>query len=200
MKNYRITFGEDIHFDYWKHFDACEKTFYITIQNVFDFLKANGVEYMWFFYETYVEINFMHPNYDFEATKEIFLKMIPFEDVEFLESGKGEELTFADWYCDNEREKEFGAKRHDLCRQWVELYHEYKDDVDAGKGRVPQLARTIHTLANPLALNYWQEGKMCFFYGFQCLLLRRLSPKRVGWIMGKIFRHKKKESKVENQI
>ena len=98
--------------------------------------------------------------------------------------------SFVDWFCVGENEKEFGGKRHDLSRQFVELYNEYKDSVDNGKGLKEQVKRTIHTICNPLGLNYMDEAYICFSRGLICVLFRFFSFNKAVWIYKNIFRQK----------
>ena len=115
------------------------------------------------------------------------LKKEGIKDAKFLRPKNG---PCGDWFCTTEREREFGAKRHALCQEWIALYNEYKDVVDSGKGLDAQVDRTIHTLCNPLGLNYKDEYKICFRHGIGCWLFWHFPEKVARWIGKNILRRK----------
>lgn len=84
----------------------------------------------------------------------------------------------------------FGGRRHAICTNWIQNYMQHKDGVDGGKGLEEQVKRTIHTLCNPLGLNYLKEAKICFSRGLICLLFRFFKFSTAVWIYTKVFRQR----------
>jgi len=202
MNNYRVEYARkfEINLDYYNknkklQAEACNRfgdlpeKLWPEISLIYKKADELGITYIWHFYEPYVELTWLSDN---EANSEALIVYI-----ESLVSHYGDLVirrpkdgVFADWYCTSEREREFGAKRHAICAQWVRLYHEYKDCVDSGKGLNSQFARTIHTLANPLGLNYYDEAKICWRRVVMGTLLRYLSYEKASFVFFKILRFK----------
>lgn len=201
MNNYRVTFAHHIteKCDYWNSnsetiklkFKDLPNLLYPTISLILKEARELGIKYIWFFYEPYVEITWLSD--DELVSEELFTKIdeiLKAKNIKDVKRRYPVHGNFGDWFCNSDREMEFGAKRHDLCRQWIELYNEYKDAVDDGKGLQHQVRRTIHTLCNPLGLNFLDEARICFWRGILCLLFRFFLFKRAIWIYTKIFRQK----------
>lgn len=201
MNNYRVTFSSDIDVNYWNrnlqaessiNFNKLPNIYYPIINKILTCARNTGlINHIWFFYEPHVEITWLSDN---KKTSELFIRQIKRickqNNINNCKVTRPSAGKFGDWFCLNEREREFGAKRHSLCRQFVELYNEYKDDVDSGKGLEEQVKRTIHTLCNPLGLNYLDEARICFSRGLICLLFRFFSFQKAVWIYTKIFKQK----------
>jgi len=195
MNNYRanikVKFPKS--FNYWKNFDEARTLQYEMIQEIRWALKDKGIIYIWWFYEPHIEITwldnggFLGKKEAFEIVEQIARGYSHFESIKFMSPEDG---NFGDWFCENEREREFGALRHHYCAELAELFEIYDNDIIEGKGRIEQYKRTLHTLANPLALNYTDEAKACFSRGLICLLFRFFSFKRAVFIYTKIFRQK----------
>ena len=170
-------------------FAEVHKKLFPVIRDICDEARLYGIRYIWHFYEPYAEITWYandttpDANRLFEGWLKKKVEAAGYHDVEFQ---GGEQL--ADWFCLNEREREFGGKRHDLCNQFVTLVEEYRDAIEAGKGVHQQVKRTIHTICNPLGIGYWEEAKICFSRGLICLLFKVLPFKRAVWVYTKIFR------------
>lgn len=200
MNNYRVEYAKSIDVDYWnrrknlqaescQNFRDLPKKFWPELSKIYAKAEQLGIKYIWHFYEPYVEMTWLS---DDEKASEDLIVFI-WETVGHygdLNVRRPKDGVFADWYCTSEREREFGAKRHALCAEWVKLYNEYKDDVDKGKGLEYQVARTIHTLANPLGLNYQDEGRFCFRRGVAAFLYRYFSYNTSQFICKKILRFK----------
>ncbi len=199
MNNYRIEYGKSVECSYWNkskglqaesvpNFRDLPKKFWPDLSSIYAKAAELGIKYIWHFYEPYVELTWLSD--DVEASEKLieYVKsIIDYDDINVRRPADG---VFADWYCTSEREREFGAKRHALCAEWVKLYNEYKDAVDNGKGLEFQVARTIHTLANPLGLNYQDEGRFCFRRGVAAFLYRYFSYGTSQFICKKILRFK----------
>lgn len=205
MNNYRVTYGEFLNVNYWNktqrltplqaeasvNFRQLPEVQWPKISQFYQKAEELGIKYAWHFYEPYVELTWLTD--DKEAAEKLitFLEELNKEGkvkVYRPVNEKGEPSVFADWYCTSEREREFGAKRHDICAQWVQLYNEYKKDVDEGKGLEAQVGRTIHTLCNPLGLNYADEAKICFRRAIACKLFQYLPFSTARFIYKKILR------------
>ena len=193
LKNYRVTFLKSLDdtTDYWKDFPAVTK-WYPVIRQITDYAKKIEIEYIWFFYEPFIEITWLTKS---KIKSEALVGYIQFLATRYkitdVKEFGPEDGDFADWFCQTDREREFGGKRHDICRQWVDLYYDYKDDVDKGKGLKEQVKRTIHTLCNPLALNFKDEGKIALSRAIACLLFIYVKPRWLAlFIYKKIFRQK----------
>lgn len=201
LPNYRITFYHDREVDYWGRnrrglqaesfptFRQWADERYPLIEACIARIRMLGIEHVWWFHEPFIEITWLC---DDPARAELafievetFLTLNGVTDARRHPPSNGQ---FADWFCRNEEERLFGAKRHALSAQWVQLYREHQGAVDSGMGVRAQVGRTIHTICNPLGLNYIEEAKVCFSRGLICLLFRWLPFKRAVWIYKTIFR------------
>jgi hypothetical protein len=201
MNVYRATFLHDIECDYWGNnpkklqaesfvtFRTLHEKFYPIIRSIREQAKDLGVKYIWHFYEPYIEITwYSTPEQALEVygiIKKVLRECGLSDDIE-MPTGK----DMADWFCHNDKEREFGGKRHALCGEFVQLIDEYKDAIKEGKGVEEQVKRTIHTICNPLGLNYIDEAKICFSRGLICILFRFFNFNRAVWIYRNIFRQK----------
>ena len=204
MNNYRVNFSSpslDVH--YWNdlkglqaeskcNFSNLPSYYYPAINDILHKAKKLGIEQIWFFYEPDVELNWVC---DSQSKSLKLIEFIKFICGHYKLTLQEKILTpkdgnFVDWFCVGDVEREFGGKRHDLCRRFVELYNEYKSPVDDGKGLKAQVGRTIHTLCNPLGLNYMDEAHICFSRGLACLLFRFLPFEVARWVYKNIFRQK----------
>ena len=203
MTTNRITFGHDIDVDYWNNrqpslnvlpFKQHRDKYYPIIKRIREILSDNFCNDSWFFFEPYVEITWVYP--DFVDPKDVlskikrYLKRRNITDYKIGDNIKGH--NYGDWFCNSEKEKEFGCKVHVLCAEFVKLYYDYKDSVDNGKTLEKQISRTIHRLCNPLGLNFWDEAKICFRRGIICSVYTIFfeQPKISKFILEKIFRFK----------
>lgn len=187
MNNYRITFHHEDHgIDYWKDFGAAKK-FFPIVRQIFDVLVRHEVKLYWFFYEPFVEITWIDDGdkfKDIQSEIEPILFAAKISDEKWSTPANG---NFADWFCDSPEEMEFGAKRHALSTQYVLLCDEYADAIQKGKGVERQLSRTIHTIANPLTLNFKAEARLCLRRGVACALFSIFPHKVAVWIFRHIF-------------
>lgn len=202
MNNYRVEYARKFEkdFDYYNkdkkrspefsnRFCDLPAKLWPELSQIYAKADELNIKYIWHFYEPYVEITWLS---DDEAASEALISFIENLVLHYgdLVVRRPKDGVFADWYCTTEKEREFGAKRHALCAQWVRLYYEYKDCVDNGKGLNQQVARTIHTLANPLGLNYEDEARICWRRFVMGTLLRYLSFERASFVFYKILRFK----------
>ncbi len=199
MNNYRVEYARSVECSYWNkseglqaesepNFRDLPKKFWPDLSKIYTKASELGIKYIWHFYEPYVEITWLSDDPVISEKLVEYIKLIiDYDDLVIRRPADG---VFADWYCTSEREREFGAKRHALCAEWVKLYNEYKDAVDNGKGLEYQVARTIHTLSNPLGLNYQDEGRFCFRRGIAAFLYRYFSYNTSQFICKKILRFK----------
>lgn len=197
MNNYRITFAHHLQikkgkllqaeaYDYFK--DSLK--YYPVVEKILEKAKEIGIKDIWFFYEPYIEITWLS---DKDQSNELFHAAVQvcldnnIDDWKMLTPENGD---FGEWFCESEEEREFGAKRYSLCRQFVQLYNKYKEPVDKGKGLRKQVERTIHGLCNPLGLTYWEEAKLCFSRGLICLLFIFLPFEKAVYVYKNVFRQK----------
>jgi len=192
--SYRVTFslGDSLVMENAANINLCPNLYYTIIQEILDHARFWNIEWIWFFYEPYVEITWLSTN---KSDSEHFINMIrdvlDDANIKDFKITNSEESGFGpDWFCKSEEEMYFGAKRYSICRQFVELYNDYKRAVDNGKTLKEQIKRTIHGLCNPLGLNYKDEAYICFSRGLICLLFCLFNFKTAVWIYTKIFRQK----------
>lgn len=201
MNNYRITFHHNLDCDYWgtnkrklqaesyPNFNQWASRHWPVIKTCLGIVRQSGIQHVWFFHEPFIEITWLSD--DPLASErawvalEAYLTSMGVTDFHRHPPANG---NFGEWFCRNEREREFGAKRYALASQWVELYREYQDAVDTGMGVKAQVGRTVHGICNPLGLNYWDEAKICFSRGLICVLFRFLPFAKAVWIYKHIFR------------
>lgn len=150
-------------------------------------IKDNGASAAWYFFEPHLEITYNCHEQDSDFIRRQTIAHINYEFPDSRIEYKEGELQ--DWYCQNEEEREFGGRRHEICTNWIRNYMMHENAVNSGKGLRKQVERTIHTLCNPLGLNYKEEAKICFSRGLICLLFW-LWPRRAIWIYTKVFRQK----------
>ena len=192
MNNYRAIIPIDFECDYWDRqpessnsFSEVHATYYLDVKKIRDYAKQLGIKYIWCFYEPYLEITWLGNEIQAESLMQFIKKNYKNVTFKFPEDG-----DFAEWFCKNGSEREFGAKRYGICADLVDLFEQYDSDVKSGKGVREQVKRTIHGICNPLGLNYMDEAYVCFSRGLICLLFRFFSFKRAVWIYTKIFRQK----------
>jgi hypothetical protein len=206
MNNYRVTFSYgDLdslsHISYWNESKPLSKTYktnfvdlpnlyWPIIEKILKEAKHYGIEYIWVHYEPHVEITWISEN---EETSKILYNYISnictnyyIDNCKFYEPKD----FHADWFCKSDDERVFGTKRMDICRQFIQAYNEHKKSVDEGCSLEGQIKRLIHTLCNPLGLNYMDEAKICFSRGLICLLFRYFGFSKAVWIYEKIFRQR----------
>lgn len=203
MTSNRVTFGHDIPVDYWNNkqpsknvlpFKQHRDKYFPIIKDIRNIVKKHKCDYVWFFFEPYIEITWIVKNE--KQSKLItdsikkYLKSKKIKDYKF--SGYLKDHNIGDWFCCSESEKEFGCKVHHLCAEFVESYFEHKQSVDNGKTLEKQVGRTIHRLCNPLGLNYFDEIRICFRRGMLCLIYGVFfeQPKIGEFIAKYIFRLK----------
>lgn len=196
MQAYRATFLKNVNIDYWKNeslqpeshygFGDIHKYYYFIVQQIRNYAKSIEIKEIWCFYEPYVEITWISDNKKAERLYSGIEQILDRNNINDLE--KSSNPDFADWYCESDLEREFGAKRHHLCSEFVELFKKYEESIEEGKGKRKQVERTIHTLCNPLGINYKEEAKICFSRGLICLLFTWFSFQKAVWIYTKIFR------------
>ena len=186
MNSYRVTFGgEDI--DYKSNFQDCLKHI-PTIRDVFSVLRQHGVKQYWHFFEPYVEITWISPDWE-DTSLDAVADFLRKEGIKFtILHDKG--LTFPDWYCCSQEEKMFGCFRYAMCSKQSMFFHANKKQIDSGKGLENHYVRSCHVLASQLALNYKKEGTLLIKRGILCLLFWFLGHKKAVWIYTKIMRQK----------
>lgn len=190
MNNYRLNVkSAKFNIDYWKNFSSLREYLPI-VEKIKRVTEIFNIQKFWFFFEPHLEITWLSNNKNESlAALNIIKNIIKAEldenaEFEYKTPSDG---SFGDWFCENEQERSFGAVRHSICCDWVLNYLYYKDAVDNGKGLENQVKRTIHTLCNPLGINYLGEAKICFSRGLICLLFKFFPFKRAVWIYKNIF-------------
>jgi len=191
MQSYRITFAHNYSslkkqpVNFYELFEVYSP----IIWEIYDKARQFSIPYIWHFFEPHVEVTWLSDNdvysWDFIAAVRDVLAKHKITDMRTCDPGH-----YGDWFCESEDEREFGSKRHDLCRRWIELYLHYQSAVDQGKGVAKQVERTIHTLCNPLGLNYWDEAKICLSRGVLCLLFILFNFKTAVWIYKTLLRQR----------
>jgi len=203
MNNYRITFLHNKVCNYWGEnkkglqaesfpdFYEWHQKYYPLIHHIKKLAREHGIKKIWHFYEPFIEITWLHENkgvsLNFISSVRRFLKRKKITDIQIMTPADGK---FADWYCENEKEREFGAELHAKCGEIVELFWKYRKYINKGKGDVKQVERTIHRLCNPLGINFSTEGKLCLSRWVLCCLFRGMDFRIAKWIYTKIFRQK----------
>jgi len=198
---YRATFLHEIECDYWGsnkkglqpesylNFKTLHEKYYPMIRRIRERAKDIGVKYIWHFYEPYIEITWYSTPEQAEEVYKAIEKTLAESSIKTkIEKPTGDGM--ADWFCMNDQEREFGGKRHALSAEFVSLVYEYRGAIESGKGINEQVKRTIHTICNPLGINYIDEAKICFSRGLVCVLFRFFSFKNAVWIYKNIFRQK----------
>lgn len=197
MNNYRVTFGGS-EIDYKSDFDKC-RAYWPDIKRIFSIIDSYSFERSyfvkkWFFFESYVEITWIehNPSAGEQQIREIsaYLKERNISDVVFKTPNDG---VFADWYYNKkapraEKELSFGVKRYAACSKQAELFYENMSSIERGKGLENHYVRSCHVLANQLALNYKDEGRLLFWRAILCKLFYWFRHKKAVWIYTKIFR------------
>lgn len=201
LPNYRITFLHSKECDYWGKnrrglqaescptFREWADQYYPIIAECLSRIRYIGINDVWWFHEPFIEITWLTDEPEKAekafAVVEAYLSMMGITDYHRHYPTGGQ---FADWFCVNEEERLFGAKRHVLSAQWVLLYRQHQQAVDTGMGVRAQVGRTIHTICNPLGLNYKDEAKICFSRGLICLLFCWLPFSKARWVYKHVFR------------
>lgn len=204
MQSYRVTFLHDVECDYWGknrrklqaesycNFSELHDNYYIIIEAIKNYAYNLDIQYIWHFYEPYVEITWLGNRKQARLLiKEIksLLEAHQIQDLH-IKYPQNKDDNFGDWFCKNEKEKEFGSKVHGKCAEIVDLFWKYQYSIRDGKTKKEQVKRTIHRLCNPLGLNYKDEAYICFSRGLICLLFRFFKHSTAVWIYTKIFRQK----------
>ncbi len=203
MKNaYRITFLHSIECDYWGknkkklqaesylNFNTLHTKYFSLIKELETEARKLKIKDFWYFYEPFIEMTWLADEKTSNKFIEKAKKILEQNNINDLRIHLPEQGWHPDWFCCNDRELEFGAKRHTLSFDFVNLIEQYREDIEKGKGVKEQVKRTIHTICNPLGLNYMDEAYICFSRGLICLLFRFFSFKKAVWIYTKIFRQK----------
>ncbi len=202
MGTYRVNFLKNIEVDYWGNnkkklqaesylnFNVLHQKYYFIIKEIKMEAKTIGIKYIWHFYEPYIEITWFGNKKQSERLFRIVEKICNKNNITDLQKLRDGEGFHADWFCCNNRETEFGGKRHAICSDFASLINEYENDIRSGKGVNEQVKRTIHTICNPLGINYTDEAKICFSRGLICVLFRFFEFKKAVWIYKNIFRQK----------
>ena len=196
---YRATFLHNIECDYWGrdklklqsesyiNFPMMHEKYFRLIREIKSKAKKLGIKHFWHFYEPYVELTWYS---DEEQARKLYIEIELIMTRENILDLRKEQGMGADWFCCNDKEREFGAKRHAICSDFVDLVDEYKDSIKSGKGINEQVKRTIHTICNPLGINYIDEARICFSRGLICVLFRFFSFNKAVWIYKNIFRQR----------
>lgn len=170
--NYRITFTSGLKIDYWGDFDFARRMYMDDI--IFLRKEINKIcQYSWFFFEPEVELTWMDDNIE-NCEKALSLVKKFVKEKNYKYTIKKPPERFVDWYKDSDKEEEFGGKIHHHCSNLVTEFWEYRREIGEGKGRRNQFRRTIHRICNPLALNFYDEGKICLVHGLRTLFLTLL--------------------------
>ncbi len=189
MKNYRLTFGgEDI--DYESNFAECRK-YYPIIFKMMDIAKYYDAR-IWWFFEPYAEVTWICD--DDESAKEM---MKCCTDILKKHNLKYKKYTpkngiFADWYCKTPKEREFTTARYAACAKQARLFIEAEKAISRGHGLENQYARSAHVLANQLAMNYADEGRILMQRGLLALSFFYAGHEKAVALYNKIFKNKYK--------
>ncbi len=199
MNCYRATFNRELKCNYWETLSGEGVTFkevhkfnWPILREIYSQALAIGVTYIWHFYEPFVEMTWItNPanNKKMQKIIKTVCKKAKITDCKF-ESGYPQVGFKPDWFCNNEAEMKFGAGRHALSAQMVSLIETYRPAIEAGLGIEEQISRNIHTICNPMGLNYRDEGKICFSRGLMCWLYWYLPQSWARFFYTKVFRQK----------
>ena len=200
-KSYRVTFRHDVDCDYWEkyknmpekgiRFDEVHTLNWPLVDKLYKAAEKAGIDKIWHFYEPYVEMSWMTTpakNKVFEKAMKAIFKREKVKDAKF---SSGDSLKFRlDWYCKNDKEMLFGCERHAISSRMVRAIQDARPAIESGMGINYQVSRCIHTISNPLGLNYREEGKICFSRGLMCWLYWYLPPKLAQFLYIKVFRQR----------
>lgn len=199
MNNYRVTFLHDLQCNYWNkraqpeaahNFPDVHAIYYPIVKEIREAAKALNIKHIWNFYEPYLEITWLSNELEASLLLDKIKKLLEEKNITDGKYYTPEQGSFSEWFCSNEKEREFGAKRYAICADLVALFEEYKMDIKYGKGQREQVKRTIHGVCAQMGLNYMDEAYICFSRGLICLLFKLFSFKKAVWIYTKIFRQK----------
>lgn len=196
---YRVKFNKKLKCNYWETFSGEGITFkevhaenWPILKEIYDKVKEMGINYIWHFYEPYVEMTWITDHVTNKTVKKIIrtvCKKHKIDDCEFENGYPGNGFK-PDWFCNNNGEMIFGASRHALSAQMVYLIESFRPSIESGMGIEEQISRNIHTICNPMGLNYRDEGKICFSRGLMCWLYWYLPPGIARFLYVKVFRQK----------
>lgn len=199
MNCYRATFNRELKCNYWEKkgvegitFKEVHAKMWPMLREIYAQIRALGVTYVWHFYEPFVEMTWITNPENNKKIKKIIkdaCKKNKINDCKF-ENGHPAKGFKPDWFCNNEGEMKFGAARHALSAQMVEAIETSRPWIEAGLGIEEQISRNIHTICNPMGLNYRDEGKICFSRGLMCYLYWYLPAKVARFLYVKVFRQK----------
>ena len=196
---FRATWNKNLKYNYWAKDGVEGLTFkqthtynWPTLKKIYDYAKELGIQYIWHFYEPYVELTWMCSPAENRKLQSFIKKVTALQKVDDLkfESGFPKEGFKPDWFCNNEGEMWYGAARHALSAKMVGVIEQYRPWIDQGMGIEEQISRNIHTICNPMGLNYKDEYKICFSRGLVCFLYSYFKPKMAQWLYIKVFRQK----------
>jgi len=199
LTSYRATYNFSLKCNYWGKKGVEGLTFkelhahnWPMLKNIYAKARELGIQYIWHFYETHVELTWMtYPSINKSLEKFIKqqCKINKITDLK-LESGYPKPGFKPDWFCNNEGEMWYGAARHSLSAQMVMILEQYRPWIEPGMGINEQISRNIHTICNPMGLNYKDEYKICFSRGLCCFLYAHFNYKIAQWLYVKVFRQK----------
>lgn len=199
MRAYRVTFLKDLSVNYWAKkgdtrltFQDVHQRFYPLVRTIKQQAKKLKISQFWHFYEPFVELTWVSSDKqarDLRKFIEKKLDILAIRDMKF-EKGKPPMGFDRDWFRLNEKEEEFGGKRHSFYSDITDLFYEYKDAIDSGYGLNEQVGRNIHVQCNMLGLNYHEEARICLSRGLLCLMLTYLPQKLAVTLYTKLFRQK----------
>lgn len=198
LMSYRVTFRHDVDCNYFEgyaekgiKFSEVHTTNWPVLEEIYEMARIMRIDKVWHFYEPYVELNWMaysDQNKNFVRQLKRIFKEHKIKDAKF---DGGDPLKFRlDWYCKNDKEMLFGCDRHAVSSQMVRLIEKNREAIEAGMGINYQVSRCIHTIANPLGLNYKEEYKICFTRGLMCFLYWYFPPKVARFLYVKVFRQR----------
>jgi hypothetical protein len=203
MNNYRVTFLHSVNCDYWGtnkkglqaesyvNFSQLHEKYYRKfVIPIREAAKNLGIHSIWCFYEPFIEITWIATEEQSNALFRDIDNLLMENNITDCHKYTPKDGNFAEWFCNNELERSFGAERYGICAQLVKLFYVYECPIKDGKGKREQVKRTIHGLCNPLGLNYKDEAYICFSRGLICLLFVFFDFKKAVWIYKNIFRQK----------
>ena len=164
IQNYRVTFGgEDI--DWKVDFHKCRKYFDIVEEIITLAQDVYDIEYIWWFFEPYVEITWIDDVGDFiEVIRKKLNGMRINYQVHTPEDG-----FFAEWFGQDVKEHIFGFKRYAAVAQLSRLLLSNKELIENGMGWEKQYIRCCHALACQIGLNHRDEGMAMLKRALFCL-------------------------------
>ena len=183
VNNYRIEFGgEEI--DYYNDFKECRK-YYPIIKQIINAAKEVGIEYIWWFFEPYVEITWIAES---DRFMNIVRQILQKNNIKDHREKTPKDGFFADWYGITPAERKFGYKRYAELRKASQVFYDNEKDFADSIGWEKHYMRSAHVLANQMGLNYMDEAIALFKRSIFCFFANQMGQDGAIKMYEKLFK------------